>query len=56
MPAVISRIQSFHRMQIIVQAPQAEILRELFNGLRVCQRRIRPAVKIAIDIDPVNLL
>ncbi len=55
MPAVISRIQRFHRMQIIVQAPKAEILRELFNGLRG-ERPIRPAVKIAIDIDPVNLL
>ncbi|OHB59339.1 MAG: primosomal protein N' [Planctomycetes bacterium RBG_13_44_8b] len=56
MPAVISRIQSFHRMQIIIQTPQAVVLRELFNGLRVRQRQIRPAVKIAIDIDPVNLL
>jgi primosomal protein N' (replication factor Y) len=56
MPAVISRIQGFHRMQIIIQAPQAAALRELFNGLRIRQRRIRPTVKIAIDIDPINLL
>lgn len=56
MPAAISRIQRFHRMQIIVQVPEAAILRELFNGLRVHQRRIRPAVKVAVDIDPVNLL
>jgi primosomal protein N' (replication factor Y) len=55
MPAVISRIQRFHRMQIIIQAPQAAILRELFTSLRAGQP-IRPAVKIAIDIDPVNLL
>jgi primosomal protein N' (replication factor Y) len=55
MPAVISRIQSFHRMQIIVQAPDASILRELFNELRK-QRPVRPAVRVAIDIDPVNLL
>ena len=55
MPAVISRIQRFHRMQIIIQAPQASILRELFNGLRG-GRPVRPAVKVAIDIDPVNLL
>ncbi len=55
MPAVISRIQRFHRMQIIVQAPQASILRELFNGLRQ-DRPVRPVVKVAIDIDPVNLL
>jgi primosomal protein N' (replication factor Y) len=55
MPAAISRIQRFHRMQIILQAPQAAILRELFNSLRI-GRAIRPAVKIAIDIDPINLL
>ena len=55
MPAVISRIQRFHRMQIIIQAPQAAILRDLFSALRA-QRPIRPAVKVAIDVDPVNLL
>ena len=55
MPAVISRIQRFHRMQIIVQAPEAAAIQRLFAGLRA-QRPIRPAVKIAIDIDPVNLL
>ena len=55
MPAMISRIQRFHRMQIIIKAPEAAILRELFDGLRA-ERPIRPAVKIAIDIDPVNLL
>ncbi|MFQ6035429.1 MAG: primosomal protein N' [Sedimentisphaerales bacterium] len=55
MPAVISRIQRFHRMQIIIQAPQAAILRELFNGLRG-GRPVRPTVKVAIDIDPINLL
>ena len=55
MPAVISRIQRFHRMQIIVQAPEAAIIQRLFAELRG-QGPIRPAVKIAIDIDPVNLL
>jgi primosomal protein N' len=55
MPAVISRIQRFHRMQIIIQAPQAAILRDLFSALRA-QRPIRPAVKVAIDVDSVNLL
>ena len=55
MPAVISRIQRFHRMQIIVQAPQAAVLRDLFSALRAKQP-IRPAVKVAIDVDPVNLL
>jgi primosomal protein N' (replication factor Y) len=55
MPAVISRIQRFHRMQIIIQAPQAAIIQQLFAGLRA-GGPIRPTVKVAIDIDPVNLL
>jgi len=55
MPAVISRIQRFHRMEIIIQAPQAAILRDLFNALRA-EPPIRPAVKVAVDVDPVNLL
>ena len=55
MPAVISRVQRFHRMQIIVQAPQAATIQRLFAGLRA-ERPIRPAVRVAIDIDPVNLL
>ncbi len=55
MPAVISRVQRFHRMQIIVQAPEAATILRLFSGLRA-GRPVRPAVKVAIDIDPVNLL
>jgi primosomal protein N' (replication factor Y) len=55
MPAVISRIERFHRIQIIVQTPDAATMRRLFSTLRA-ERPIRPAVKIAIDIDPVNLL
>jgi len=55
MPAVISRIQRFHRMQIIIQAPQAATIQKLFACLRAAGP-IRPAVKVAIDIDPVNLL
>ena len=55
MPAVISRIERFHRIQIIVQTPDAAVMRRLFSTLRA-DRPIRPAVKIAIDIDPMNLL
>jgi primosomal protein N' (replication factor Y) len=55
MPAVISRIQRFHRMQIIIQAPEATTVQRLFSSLRA-ERPGRPAVKVAIDIDPVNLL
>ena len=55
MPAVISRIQRFHRMQIIIQAPEAKTIQRLFSQLRT-EPPIRPAVKVAIDIDPINLL
>ncbi|MHC4205851.1 MAG: replication restart helicase PriA [Planctomycetota bacterium] len=54
-PATISRIQRFHRMQIIIQAPEATTIQRLFSRLRV-EPPIRPAVKVAIDIDPINLL
>jgi primosomal protein N' (replication factor Y) len=55
MPATISRIQTFHRLQIILQAPQPAILHQLFSTLRKSSP-LRPAVMIAIDIDPVDLL
>ncbi len=55
MPAVISRIERFHRIQIIVQTPDAGAMRQIFTTLRA-DKPIRPVVKIAIDIDPVNLL
>jgi primosomal protein N' (replication factor Y) len=55
MPAVISRVQRFHRIQIIIQAPRAEIIQRLFTNLRAAGP-VRPTVKVAIDIDPVNLL
>ena len=55
MPAVISRVQRFHRMQIIIQSPRADVIGRLFSRLRRAQN-LKPAVKVAIDIDPVNLL
>jgi primosomal protein N' (replication factor Y) len=55
MPATISRIQSFHRLQIIIQAPQAQTMLKLFSRLR-SGPAVRPAVKVAVDMDPVNLL
>ncbi|MEN6427878.1 MAG: primosomal protein N' [Phycisphaerales bacterium] len=55
MPAVISRIQRFHRIQILVQTPDAATMRRLFAILRT-DRPIRPSAKISVDIDPVNLL
>jgi len=55
MPPVISRIQRYHRMQIIIQAPEAETIVRLFMSLKSVGP-VRPAVKVAIDIDPVNLI
>jgi primosomal protein N' (replication factor Y) len=55
MPAVISRLQRFHRMQIIIQAPDASTIQRLFARLRSMEA-VRPAVKVAIDIDPIDLL
>ena len=55
MPAVISRIQRFHRMQIIIQALEATTIQRLFSRLRA-EPPICPAAKVAIDIDPINLL
>jgi primosomal protein N' (replication factor Y) len=55
MPAVISRVRRMHRMQIIIQAPEATTMQQLFGSLRVAGP-VRPAVKVAIDVDPVNLL
>jgi len=55
MPAPISRIQRFHRMQIILQAPDAGPIQQLLARLRALGS-IRPAVKVAIDVDPVSLL
>ncbi len=55
LPAVISRVQGFHRMQILLQSPEAGKLVDLFSKLRKAGP-IKPSVKVAIDVDPVNLL
>ncbi|MBE0536825.1 MAG: primosomal protein N' [Phycisphaerae bacterium] len=54
-PAAISRIHSFHRMQIILQAPSVEPLSRFFVCFRALPP-VRPAVHSAYDIDPINLL
>ena len=54
LPAPISRVQRFHRMQIIVQGPSAAEINTLFASLRCIA--VKPSVKINIDIDAVNLL
>jgi len=55
MPATINRIQRYHRMQIILQAPDTRPLQKLFTTLRSAGP-IRPAVTVVIDTDPINLL
>ncbi|MHC4360933.1 MAG: replication restart helicase PriA [Planctomycetota bacterium] len=55
MPPAITRLHRFHRMQIIIQAPEAQSLLRLFSDLRA-EKPVRPAVKVTIDIDPVKLL
>ena len=55
MPAPISRIQRFHRMHIIVQAPRPGPIQQLFADFRA-SAPIRPAVQVQIDIDPVGVL
>ncbi|MCE5341697.1 MAG: primosomal protein N' [Planctomycetaceae bacterium] len=55
MPAAISRIQRFHRMQIILQTVKPAQLGELlsrFRGLKPAAS----AVQVQVDVDPVNLL
>jgi len=54
-PALISRIHRFHRMHIVVRVPTAGDLRRLFDRLR-SGPAVRPSVRTAIDVDPVNLL
>ncbi len=54
-PPVISRIQRYHRLQIVIQAPDAATIQRLFERLRR-QKPVKPRVTIATDIDPVNLL
>ncbi|MCX5632556.1 MAG: primosomal protein N' [Phycisphaerae bacterium] len=55
MPAVIGRIQRFHRMQIILRTGNPNNFAELFRIFR----RLKPpisTVQVQVDVDPVNLL
>jgi len=52
---LISRIKRFHRLHIVVQAPDAASMLGLFTRLRRCSR-IKPAVDVVFDIDPSGLL
>jgi primosomal protein N' (replication factor Y) len=55
MPATISRIQRFHRVQIILQTPDVKTLTTFLTSLRHTPPT-RPAVITNIDVDPLNLL
>ncbi|MFA6175972.1 MAG: primosomal protein N' [Phycisphaerae bacterium] len=55
MPATISRIQRFYRMQVILQTASPANFSTLFSNLR----KLKPpnsCIQIQTDIDPVNLL
>jgi len=51
----IARIHQFHRLQIIVQSPDAANIQSLFSILRSMPSP-KPAVDYYIDVDPINLL
>lgn len=55
MPAAISRIHQFHRMQIVLQANSVQPLTRFFADLRTMPP-VRPAVQLTVDVDPINLL
>ena len=55
MPVPISRIQGYHRMHLLAQAPQPGPIQRLFALFRAAAP-VRPAVQIQIDIDPVVVL
>ncbi len=51
----IARIQKFHRLHMIIQAPDAGKMKKLFSELRKT-RHLYGSVRVTIDIDPLNLL
>jgi primosomal protein N' (replication factor Y) len=55
MPAVIGRIQRFHRMQIILRTGNPNNFTELFRTFRRLKLP-NSAVQVQVDVDPVNLL
>jgi primosomal protein N' (replication factor Y) len=55
MPATISRIGGFHRMQIVIQAAKSQTIQRLFGYLRG-MGAIRPAVRVSFDIDPASVM
>jgi primosomal protein N' (replication factor Y) len=55
LPAAISRIQRYHRMQIILQTQKPSQLCELLSRFRNA-KAVSSAVQVQVDVDPVNLL
>lgn len=55
LPAPIERIQSHHRMQIILQAPTPAPFEKLFERMRLMPP-VRPIIQMQADIDPIYVL
>ncbi|OPZ97466.1 MAG: primosome assembly protein PriA [Planctomycetes bacterium ADurb.Bin412] len=54
-PATISRIENYHRWQIILKSQTADSIQKLLIAIRT---NLLPtlAVQAVVDVDPVNLL
>ncbi|MEN6384037.1 MAG: primosomal protein N' [Phycisphaerales bacterium] len=55
MPAAISRIQRYHRMQMILQTQKPAQLCEFLTRFRNA-KPVSSAVLVQVDVDPINLL
>lgn len=54
-PATISRMHRYHRMQFIVQTEHISTIQRLFADIRAMSP-LKPAVTVSVDIDPINLM
>ena len=54
-PAVIARLEKYHRWQILLQGARAEPLQQFLAELRG-KYLAHPAVQVVVDVDPINLM
>lgn len=55
MPCAISRIAGYHRVQIVLTSPRADLLQNILATLRG-EGALTKTDRIAVDVDPVSLL